>query len=370
MSVIAVKEGEAVDAGQVLVQLDETQPRAVLAQLTTRFQAASALQARLVAERDGKDAIKFPVTLTVDKANPEVMEIIVGETNIFTARRQSLEGQAAILGQRVAQFREEIEGLEGQIMAESTQLGLLTEERQAQETLVEKKLTSTERLLALRREEVEIAGNRSRHVTAIARVKQNIAEEKLKILELDTNHINEVVKEIRETQTLIFDLSERIRAAQDVLSRTLIRSPLPGTIVNLQIHTIGGVIARGEMLMEIVPLGGRLVILARVDTADIDSVNPGLLAQFRLTAFNQRHLKPIEGDVVSVSADRLTDERTGVPYYLAKIELTHESLSDLDELELYPGMQAEVMIVTGERTTLEYILRPVTRSIERALREE
>jgi len=246
----------------------------------------------------------------------------------------------------------------------------LSEERRAQEALVEKKLNSTERLLALRREEAEIFGNRSRRIAAIARVKQRIAEEKLKILELGTNHINEVVKELRETQTMMLDLTESIRAAQDVLTRTLIRAPLAGTIVNLQIHTVGGVITRGEALMEIVPSGGRLVVQARVDPADIDSVPPGLVAQIRLTSLDQRHLKPLQGSVVSVSADRLPDERTGVPYFLAKIELADQSVNELDDVDLYPGMQAEVMIVTGERTALEYILRPITRSIERALREE
>ena len=370
VELIAVQEGEEVDAGQILVQLDKTQPRAALTQLKTRFQAASALQARLVAERDGQDEIAFPYTLIGEDAPPDVEETLRGEINIFAARRRSLEGQAAILEQRVAQFREEIEGLEGQIVAESTQLDLLSEERRAQEALVEKKLNSTERLLALRREEAEIFGNRSRRIAAIARVKQRIAEEKLKILELGTNHINEVVKELRETQTMMLDLTESIRAAQDVLTRTLIRAPLAGTIVNLQIHTVGGVITRGEALMEIVPSGGRLVVQARVDPADIDSVPPGLVAQIRLTSLDQRHLKPLQGSVVSVSADRLPDERTGVPYFLAKIELADQSVNELDDVDLYPGMQAEVMIVTGERTALEYILRPITRSIERALREE
>ena len=168
----------------------------------------------------------------------------------------------------------------------------------------------------------------------------------------------------------MLDLTESIRAAQDVLTRTLIRAPLAGTIVNLQIHTVGGVNTRGEALMEIVPSGGRLVVQARVDPADIDSVHPGLVAQIRLTALVQRHLEPLQESVVSVSADRLTDERTGVPYFLSKIELADQSINELDDVELYPGMQAEVMIVTGERTALEYILRPITRSIERTLREE
>lgn len=175
-----------------------------------------------------------------------------------------------------------------------------------------------------------------------------------------------MVAELREIQTRLFDLTERIRAAEDVLERTEIRSPLDGTIVNLQVHTLGGVISPGEPLMEIVPRGERLVIQAQVEPADIDSVHPGLIAQVRLTAFNRRSAPPIEGEVVSISADRLTDPRTGQPYYLARIELPEDPLRGMEGMELYPGMQAEVMIVTA----LDYLLRSVTRSFDRALREE
>ena len=151
-----------------------------------------------------------------------------------------------------------------------------------------------------------------------------------------------------------------------MLTRTVIRAPLDGTIVNLQVHTIGGVIATGQNLMDIVPAGDRLIVEARVDPNDIDVMEAGLKALVRLTAFSQRRIQPIEGQVITVSADRLTDERTGIDYFLARVEL----IGEIDEgVQLYPGMQAEVMIITGAHTTFDYLSRPITQSLNRAFRE-
>jgi HlyD family type I secretion membrane fusion protein len=178
-----------------------------------------------------------------------------------------------------------------------------------------------------------------------------------------------VVEELRAIQTELFDFDERIRSAEDVLLRTDIRAPLDGTIVGLQIHTPGGVIGPGEPLMDLVPSGAGMIIESQVDPNDIDVVHAGLSAQVRLTAFNQRNLTPLEGKVLTVSADRLTDERTGAPYFLARVILVENISKDI-AVSLYPGMQAEVMIVTGERTMLDYIFRPLLRSLGRAFRED
>ena len=367
---IYVREGEQVQAGQVLVRLDNTRAHANLEQLISRYRGAVAQEARLIAERDGSDETGFAHILTASSDNPEVVEIMSGERSIFEARQQSLRAQAAIIEQRVSQYEEEIRGLQGQIESEVTRLELIGEEIASHQALVEKKLSGTQQLMALKREQAEITGERSRHVSAIARVKQNIAEERLKILGLDTSQINEVVSELREVQTTMFDLEERIRAAEDVLMRTEIKSPLSGTIVDLQIHTDGGVITPGAPLMDIVPSNERLVIQAQVNPEDIDSVQPGLSAQVVLTAFDRRNVAPLEGKVVSVSADRLVDEQTGQPFFLARIELPDTQGANETALELYPGMQAEVMIITGQRTALEYLLRSFTRTFDRALREE
>ncbi len=243
---------------------------------------------------------------------------------------------------------------------------LANDEIDSNKNLFEKGLTDKARLRALQRELAEVTGERSQNIAAMARGRQNIDESRLQITELKTTALNEVVQQLGETQSNLYDLVEKVRAAQDVLTRTIITAPLDGTIVNLKIHTIGGVITNGQDLMDIVPTGAKLIVEAQVDPGDIEVMEPGLKAQVRLTAFSQRNIQPIEGTVITISADRLSDERSGLDYFLARVELTGE----IDkEIELYPGMHAEVMIVTGARTTFDYLMRPVTQSLNRAFRE-
>ena len=367
---ILVRDGDEVTTGQVLIRLEETQPRATLDLLRGRRRAAAALEARLIAERDGNDGVGFPDWLLDEGDDPEVRAAIDGEMSIFVARARTLASQVAVLGQRIAQFGEEIIGLEGQLAAEDTQLALIADEMAAVVVLLEKGLERKPRLLALQRREAEIQGSRSANLAAIARVRQSIGEARLRIGELDTARINEVVEQLRETQNALFDLSERLNAAEDVMRRTEIRAAQDGTIVNLQVHTPGGVIAPGAPLMDIVPSGDTLIIEARVDPRDIDVVHWGLPARVRLTAYNQRNSVPMDGRVISVSADNIIDQRTGQAYYLARIKLDKDPSEVMAGVSLYPGMQAEVMIVTGKRTVLEYLLAPLSRSIDRALRED
>ncbi len=367
---IAVREGDRVAAGQSLVRLEETHARAALEQLQGRHYAALALEARLLAERDSLDAIVFPLALTAESDNQEVAEAIAGEQSIFDARRRSLEGQAAIIEQRIAQYQKEIEGLQGQIDAETSQLALIEKELAAHSKLAKQKLVGMQRLIELQRDRAEIRGSRARHVASIARVEQNITEQRLEILELDTARVNEVVESLREAQARKLDTAERIRAAEDVLARTHLRAALDGVVVDLRVHTVGGVVAPGETLMDIVPIDERLIVQAQVTPEDIDSVHAGLEAQVAITAFSRRNVPPIDGTVVSVSADRLTDSRTGQPFFLARIALPQDPYEGQQGLSLFPGMQAEVMIVTGERTALDYLIRPAMRSFGRALRED
>ena len=367
---ILVRDGDQVSAGQVLIRLDETQPRATLDLLRGRRRVAAALEARLLAERDGADGVRFPDWLLDRGGDPEVRAVLEGEMSIFAARARTLAGQVAVLGQRIAQFGEEIIGLEGQRAAEDTQMSLLAEEMAAVQVLLDKGLERKPRLLALQRRQAEIERSRSANRAAIARARQNIAEARLRIGELETGRINEVVEQLQATQGTLFDLSERINAAEDVLRRTEIRAARAGTIVNLRVHTAGGVIAPGAPLLDIVPSGDALIIEARIDPGDIDVVHLGLLARVRLTAYNQRSSVPLDGRVVAVSADNIIDERSGQAYYLARIKLDQDPSEVMAGVMLYPGMQAEVMIVTGARTALDYILTPFSRSMDRALRED
>ena len=369
VAVIEVQDGDVVKAGQTLIRLDDTQARVTLQRLKGRTVAALALEARLIAERDGKDRIEFPSSLIANGAEAANAETLTGQLKIFTTRKAALAAQESILNQQTAQLTEEIVGLKGQIAAENTQVKLIRSEIKDVQALVDKGLAKRPRLLALQRQQAEIEGAKSRNTASVARAKQQITETRFRVSELKTQILNRVAEELRTTQTELFDLEERIRSAEDVMLRTNIRAPLDGTIVGLQIHTPGGVIGPGEPLMDLVPSGAAMIIESQVDPNDIDVVHAGLPAQVRLTAFNQRNLSPIEGTVLTVSADRLTDERTGVPYFLARVVLV-EDLSQNLAVALYPGMQAEVMIVTGERTVLDYIFRPLARSLGRAFRED
>ena len=367
---ILVRDGDVVKAGQALIRLDETRPRATLELLYGRRIATVALRARLLAERDGKTIIEFPDWLLAKRENPNVSEAMDGQVNIFQARQQAVLGRIRIQEQRIGQLSEEISGLRGQITAENTQLRLIASEARDVKTLVDKGLARRSRLLALQRQQAEIEGSRSRNIASIARAEQSIGETNSRISDLKTEMLNDVVLQLREAESEIFDLAERIPAAEDVLKRTEITAPLPGTIVDLQVHTPGGVIGPGERLMDIVPSGERLVVEARIDPNDIDVVHPGLAALVNLTAFSSRNTLPIDGEVTSVSADRLLDERTGQPYYLARVRLTGDLAKSLDGAALYPGMSAEVMIKTGAGTLVDYIFKPLSSSLNRAFRQQ
>jgi HlyD family secretion protein len=371
ISKIMVRDGDLVEPGQVLIHLDQIQPLANLALIQGRFNAARALEYRLRAERDQLKKVVFPQELEKRRSSdPEVMDMLETQERIFRSRRKSIAGQRAILNQRIVQYKEEINGLSGQIEAQDEHVAISNQEIKALKDLVTKGLSGNQRMLELKRDLTEIKGERAKNISSIARVGQKIVETKLEIVNLDTAQMNEVVQELREVKTELYDQREKIRAVGDVLKRTDIIAPIAGTVVGLNVHTVGGVITRGEELMDIVPAGEQLIIEARVNPNDIDVVKLDLPAHVRFTAFNQRDTKPVEGKVVTISADRLSDERTGEVFYSVRIELIGDLQEALDGKALYPGMQAEVMILTGARTPLDYFIQPITQSFNRAFREQ
>ena len=366
---ILVQEGDTVTAGQVLVELDDTRSRATFALLQGQHRSAAALKARLEAERDGLPRVLYPEWLRQAVMEDGADDFLSTQDRIFEARARSLGTRTAIYDQRIAQLREEATGLKAETEAQDRHIGLLEEEIGGISGLVEKGLEGKQRLLALERRRAEVEGRRAQNRARIARVEQRVGETHLTIAELGNARLNEVVAELREVEARLSDLRERMEAAGNVLLRTRVTAPVAGTVVDLRVFTRGGVIGEGEPLMDIVPAGGKLVIEAQVDPTDIDSVYPDLPAQVRLTAFSQITTPMLSGTVLQVSADRLTDERTGTPYYEARVALD-AGQPELRELKLQPGMPAEVMIITGKRTALDYLLKPIVTSFGRALREE
>ncbi|MFN0042505.1 MAG: HlyD family type I secretion periplasmic adaptor subunit [Alphaproteobacteria bacterium] len=366
---ILVRNGDEVEKNQVLVRLESTQSSAAFAQFRSRHRALSALEARLVAERDGLSQISFPPWILAEKSVPAVAEAIAAQNNIFNARRQGIEGQVAILKQRIAQSREEILGLRDQIAADEKQLVYAREEVKDLSTLFEKGLAQKPRLLAIQRREAEIEGARAQKTAAVARARQAIGEAELRIIDLKTTQLNEVVGQLRDAQVELAEVAERLRAAEDVLKRVDIVSPIAGTVVAQAIFTAGGVVTPGQKLMDIVPKNDTLVIDAQISPQDIEMVHQGLEAQVRFSAFSQRVSQTVSGRVATVSADRLVDQNSGQVYYMARIELTEDAGPKLGGGAIQAGMSAEVMIITGKRTALDYLFRPLLYGANRAFRE-
>jgi HlyD family type I secretion membrane fusion protein len=367
---ILVDEGTRVAAGDVVVRLDATQSRIRLGLLQRQLYAYEARAARLEAERDGADAITYPSWLTaLSHDNRKVEKVMAGQQRIFTARREQLTNRAEILDRRIRQLEEEIGGLEAEIKTQDRELVLIQQELRSVKDMVDKGVEPLTRLLALKRNAARIEGERAQNRAAIARAQQAIGETSLQIDDLGAENLTEIVAELREVENEIADVRERIAAAEDILRRTEVIAPVSGVVVNLQVHTAGGVVGPGDALLDLVPGDDALIIEARLAPTDIDVVHVGLPARVRLTAFNQRSTPSFEGTVSHVSADSIDDRQTRETFYRIRVELNADQ-PELAALELHPGMPVEVMVRTGERTLLNYLVGPIVDSFGRALKED
>jgi HlyD family type I secretion membrane fusion protein len=367
---LLIKDGDTVTAGQVLVRLDDTQSKANLALLQGRYDAIQAQEGRLRSERDGLEVIQFSSSLLARKDDAGIAEILDSQRRIFNARRGALVERRAIMEQNIEQYRAEIIGVQGEVKSQRDLIKLSNEEIKGNEDLYQKGMVGKQRMFELKREAADVMGSLSRNQAVIARAEQQITSARLEIGELDTIRLSEVVDELQSVKAELFDYREKINSAQYVLQRTEIAAPIAGIIVGMNVQTIGGVVAPGEALLDIVPTNERLIIEARINPNDIDVVETGLLSHVRFNAFSQRNAKPVEGRVITVSADSLTNERTGEVYYSASIALTGDLKEALGAEGIYPGMQVDVMIVTGSQSTLDYFLRPITQSLNHAFLEQ
>ncbi|TWT10028.1 HlyD family type I secretion periplasmic adaptor subunit [Reyranella sp. CPCC 100927] len=368
VSQLLAREGETVSTGQLLVLLDQTQARSTVDRLRAQLLASLALQARLRTERDQVADIVFPPELIATSGDSTVADLIRAERHVFETRRGQIEGQIRILRQRNAQVDEEIRGLVDEIRAEDVQLKLIREEMADVEALVTRGLERKPRLLALQRQAASIEGLRAQNVARIARNRQAIGENDMRVLDLQAQYLSESVQKLRDEEARIVETREKLRAAEDVLQRTEIRAPVAGRVQSLKVFTVGGVVPPRETIMEIVPADERLIVEARMSTADIDKMQAGLPVQLRFTAFNQRSTPSLDGKVLSVSADRMNEPQSGVAFYLLRITV-EQGASSPGGLNLYPGMPVEVTVKTGSQTVLAYLTKPLRDSMHRALRE-
>ncbi|HTQ14538.1 MAG TPA: HlyD family type I secretion periplasmic adaptor subunit [Rhizomicrobium sp.] len=366
---IYVKDGDSVKAGQTLIKLDDTQARVQLALLQDEADGLEAQEARLIALRDGDDHVSFPPDLLARQNDPKVAEDIRGEEKTFETKRSSLTEQIGILNQRKGENGKVISGLKAEQQALDTQITLINEEAGNVQQMVDKGLEPLPRLLALQRQAADLTGQRGQVLEKMSQVDLNNGETDIQIVNLRSQALDDELKDLRDVQSKRFDLQDRIQAARDVLMRTSLTTPVSGKVVDLSVHTRGAVIKPGETVMEVVPQKDALEVEAHVRPEDAEYVYAGQEAKVTLTSYLARRLPQLSGRVETVSADRLTDQRTGQAYFVAVVSVDRNELKPFPDVRLIPGMPAQVAIQTGTRTALDYFIEPIRDVIRNGMKE-
>ncbi|HDY7967288.1 TPA: HlyD family type I secretion periplasmic adaptor subunit [Vibrio vulnificus] len=363
---LMIQEGDYVEKGQLLIQLSEQQSLSRLESLKGRFVHAVAKESRLKAEFNNTSEIVWESDLEKMAISNTLLEAQQIQKKIFEVRARYFESKLNIVHQTISGAKLELNNLKQTKKIERERLSLIEEEILSNQTLVKQGFSGKSTLLQLKRLATEVRSTLSQLDRQTLTVQKRIDENQSRLEEMALERINEVVVELREAQNEIVSIREEYRVAQDIYKRTGIRAPISGKVVNMKVFTEQGVIRSGETLLELVPDDDSLIVEARVSPQDIDLISPGLDARVRLTALNARIQEPLNGKVLTVSADKLS-EQNKEDYYLARIALNDQ---DAQQHQLTAGMNAEVLILSRPRTPISYLLKPITESFNRAFREE
>ena len=366
---IFVHEGDRVERGQTLARLDTTQSEAALGVLETSLFANLALEARLAAEQSGAAAVLFPEELEREKDRPEVQAPMASQLSEFAARASSLQGQRNLIDQQTLQLGDSIRGLEGSSTGLTRQLAYLQEEINDSDFLLKKGLARKPKVLALKRAEADAEAQLASNAASTAQMRGKIAELEDQRRQLLLNRLEEIAKQRHTNREQITDLRHRIAAARDTLRRSEIKAPEGGIVVGLDTRSLNAVLPPRETLLGIVPTQDRLVVEAEVKPIDRDELRLGQQARVRILAFNARRSPMVTGSVTMITADALTEPKTGRTFYKAEIDLHMTAEISHYFASLQPGMPVEIFIETGERTFAEYLLQPLAIRMQRAFRE-
>lgn len=365
-----VREGERVLAGDLLIVLDETQARAEYEVLSQQYAVLRATEVRLLTELDHRSDLGMPSDLKARSDDPYFRSVWNGQISQFESRRASLEGQRSVIREKINQLRSQILGAEAQVKAFTDQINSVRNESKDIAPLVERGLIARPRILQLERTAYGLDGQIADTNANVAKARQAIAEQEQQIAQLDNDRMTEITKDLRDTQAKLLEVIPKALSAKSILGRMEIRAPYTGRVVGLNVFSVGGVIQRGDKILDIVPDEDSLTIEAQVAVEDISDVHPDMRAEVHLTAYKQRIVPIIHGDVIQVSADRLTDPKTNAPYYTAFVRIDQGELAGMPNIRLYPGMPATVMIPTVQRTAFEYIVGPLAMSFNQSFRQK
>jgi HlyD family type I secretion membrane fusion protein len=367
-----VKEGDRVNSGDVLIVLDDTQAQAEYKVLSQQLLVLRATEERLKAELAGASSLTMPEDLKAASVeHSDVAGIWAGQVHQFESRLTALAGARLVIKEKIAQLEAQIVGGIAQEKAYRDQFDSVIKEKDSLTSLVERGLIAKPRYLQLERSGQGLEGQAAEIAASIAKFKQGIAEQVQQTAQLDNDRMTEVSKDLRDTQAKMLEVIPKLANAKAVLGRMDVRSPYAGEVVGLNVFSMGGVVMKGEKLMDIVPARESLIVEARIAVDDIANVHPDMGADVHLVAYKQRITPVVRGKVIQVSADRLTEkDKKDDVYYAALVRLDQADLDDLPHVRLYPGMPATVMIQTVERTALDYLVGPLVQSFNRAFRQK
>lgn len=371
---IQVRDGDVVSKDQVLVTLDDTQWRAQLEVLRGQYYAALAQEARLIALRDNLDKVVYPEELLAHQEDHRVKEAMHLQNQTFHVRKQAHEGEISVYQRQIEQLKAKATGLKSQKQSHDRLVNSYKAELEDFQNLLKEGFTEKQKVRDLERNLAQNEGQLGELLSTIAATELEIGETELKVLQLKKDLQREVAKEMGEVEANLSEERERMQSLEATVHRSVVKAPEAGMVLGLAIHTIGAVIQPGGRILDIVPQNEKLVIEAQVSLMDIDRVRVGQTAEIRFSAFKSRETPKMEGKVIALSADKLVDEtKPDKPsYYLARVEVTPEGVAELAKhhLDLVPGMPAEVLINTGERTLLQYLSRPLTDTFARSFIED
>jgi epimerase transport system membrane fusion protein len=365
-----VQEGQEVAEGEVLLELEGTQFQAEMDVLRMQQLSLESEEARLMAERDDLTAVVYPEPSSLLETDPRVIAIRQGQDTLFAARRKAHTGEVSVLQQSVAQSQAQIAGLQSVMASKRELLESYAAEMKDLRELLANGFSDRQKLREYERSTVQLQGEVAELQANIAAAKAKINEAQLRMLQVEREFQTDVASQLGDVQAKLADINERVAGANDRVERAVIRAPVAGRVLQLAVHTVGGVIAPGQPVMDVVPARESLLVEAHLSPLDIDRVKPGLPARLRLNSFKRSRVPEVLGTVKSVSADRIESKTTGQSFYLARIELNEGELARLPDVELKPGMPVEAMINTGSRTLLGYLWEPITDSVGRAFRED
>ncbi|MGF6209245.1 HlyD family type I secretion periplasmic adaptor subunit [Pseudomonas sp. ADAK2] len=368
---ILVREGDAVKKGQEVVRLDSLRAAAEQGAVSAQYIVSKTVENRLEAERDGRDVVNYDPELLKRFGNDyRLVAAMDLQQRLLDTRRAGLAGEISILQENLAASAVQFKGLQQVYGARASQINFLDQELKGTRMLAAEGYVPRNRLLELERSNADLSAGQAENLNNIARVRSQTTEIKLRILQRQHDYLKEVESQLTDTAKENTTLADRLRALDYEVAHTVIRSPIDGMVQSLSIATIGGIIQPGFKIMEIVPDNEPLQVDAMIPVQAIDKMVPGLAVDIAFPAFNHARTPNIPGRVKTVSADRLLDEESKQPFYLAQVEVTPDGMSLLGSNHIRPGMPASVTIKTGERNMLSYLLKPMLERVDSSFKEQ